>query len=65
MDYFFGLGFDAYEAGHPRAPMFNAEMCEALKGAIVGDPFNLEIMGAFTRGWDSAADNAAILALSS
>lgn len=57
-------GRDARAAGQMRAPALNPLVREALEGLPVGAARALEVMAAFTRGYDQAAIDAYREALS-
>ena len=56
MQKFIEAGKAAHANGDMRAPALNATVTEALAGNKVGDPRNLEIMAAFTAGYDMAVE---------
>ena len=56
MDKFFEAGKDAHAKGKMRAPAFSATVREALVNLPVGDPRVMEILQAFTDGFDSAVE---------
>lgn len=55
-------GRAAYVEGRPAAPAADATVCELIAGMPVGAGA-LDIMRAFTRGRDAAADEAAAAAI--
>lgn len=53
---FYEAGKAAYANGDMRAPILNADVQQALIDLPVGDPRVLDIMQAFTNGFDAAAE---------
>ena len=56
-------GREAYAAGRPAAPGADVTVLELIAGNPVGTPATLDIMRAFTRGRNAAADAAAAAVL--
>ncbi|TXH09949.1 MAG: hypothetical protein E6R04_06700 [Spirochaetes bacterium] len=48
-------GAAAFEDGKMRAPVLDAEVQKALEGLLVGDPRSVEMMEAYTEGFDGAS----------
>lgn len=56
MEKFYEAGKAAHANGDMRAPLFNADVQKALIDLPVGDPRVLDIMQAFTNGFDAAVE---------
>lgn len=52
-------GKSGFDDGALRAPALNALVRKSLEGIPVGDPRAIQIMEAYTRGWEAAAGEAA------
>lgn len=53
------IGREAALADEPAAPSVNAKVQAALEGRTVGDPVNVRVMEAFSRGYDAVRDEQA------